>query len=61
MLGDVPLNARVFNEEPFGPSAAIRTFHRTHWSACLSAEQMTRGTAREVSPRQFRLDASSPF
>jgi len=27
VLMDVPLNARVFNEEPFGPVAAIRTFN----------------------------------
>jgi len=26
ILSDVPLTARVFNEEPFGPLAAIRTF-----------------------------------
>ncbi|QIL73919.1 NAD-dependent succinate-semialdehyde dehydrogenase (plasmid) [Diaphorobacter sp. HDW4B] len=27
VLTDVPLNARVFNEEPFGPIAAIRSFN----------------------------------
>ena len=26
ILSDVPLDAKVFNEEPFGPMAAIRTF-----------------------------------
>jgi succinate-semialdehyde dehydrogenase/glutarate-semialdehyde dehydrogenase len=28
VLMDVPLDAKVFNEEPFGPVAAIRTFNR---------------------------------
>jgi hypothetical protein len=26
VLNDVPLSARVFNEEPFGPVAAVRSF-----------------------------------
>ena len=34
VLMDVPLNARVFNEEPFGPVAAIRTF--THLEQAIS-------------------------
>lgn len=34
VLMDVPLNARVFNEEPFGPVAAIRTF--THLEEAIS-------------------------
>ena len=44
VLMDVPLNARVFNEEPFGPVAAIRTFNHLE-EAISEANRLPYGLA----------------
>lgn len=44
VLMDVPLDARVFNEEPFGPLAAIRSFNRLE-EAISEANRLPYGLA----------------
>jgi succinate-semialdehyde dehydrogenase/glutarate-semialdehyde dehydrogenase len=44
ILADVPLNARVFNDEPFGPMAAIRPFD-TLEEAIAEANRLPYGLA----------------
>ncbi|HUN91927.1 MAG TPA: NAD-dependent succinate-semialdehyde dehydrogenase [Burkholderiaceae bacterium] len=44
VLVDVPLTARVFNEEPFGPVAAIRSFQRIE-DAIAEANRLPYGLA----------------
>ena len=44
ILTDVPLNARVFNDEPFGPVAAIRSFN-TLDEAITEANRLSYGLA----------------
>ena len=44
ILNDVPLDARVFNEEPFGPMAAIRPFNRLE-EAIAEANRLPFGLA----------------
>lgn len=44
VLADVPLEAKVFNDEPFGPMAAIRTF-RTTDEAIAEANRLAFGLA----------------
>jgi succinate-semialdehyde dehydrogenase/glutarate-semialdehyde dehydrogenase len=44
VLADVPLQAKVFNEEPFGPMAAIRSFDRLE-DAIAEANRLPYGLA----------------
>jgi succinate-semialdehyde dehydrogenase/glutarate-semialdehyde dehydrogenase len=44
ILGDVPLKARVFNDEPFGPVAAIRSFEKLE-DAIAEANRLPYGLA----------------
>ena len=53
VLSDVPLDARVVNEEPFGPLAAIRTFD-TLESAIGEANRLPYGLAGYAFTRSLR-------
>lgn len=44
VLGDVPTDARIFNEEPFGPVAAVRGFDRVE-EAIAEANRLPYGLA----------------
>jgi succinate-semialdehyde dehydrogenase/glutarate-semialdehyde dehydrogenase len=44
VLNDVPLSARIFNEEPFGPVAAIRGFNKME-DAIAEANRLPFGLA----------------
>jgi succinate-semialdehyde dehydrogenase/glutarate-semialdehyde dehydrogenase len=44
VLADVPLNARIFNDEPFGPVAAIRKFDQLD-EAIAEANRLSYGLA----------------
>jgi succinate-semialdehyde dehydrogenase/glutarate-semialdehyde dehydrogenase len=53
VLSDVPLDARVFNEEPFGPVAAIRSFH-TLEEAVAEANRLPFGLAAYAFTRSLK-------
>jgi succinate-semialdehyde dehydrogenase/glutarate-semialdehyde dehydrogenase len=53
VLSDVPLDARVFNDEPFGPMAAIRSFD-TLDEAILEANRLPYGLAAYAFTRSLR-------
>ena len=66
VLTDVPLDARIMNEEPFGPVAAINRFDddrrgdRRRRTACPSALPPTPSPARPRPQTQARGRASRP-
>lgn len=52
VLADVPLDARIFNEEPFGPVAAIRSF--THLDEAIAeANRLSYGLASYAFTRSL--------
>ncbi|SAI59767.1 aldehyde dehydrogenase [Bordetella ansorpii] len=53
ILTDVPLDADVFNEEPFGPIAAIRSFENLE-DAILEANRLPFGLAAYAFTRSFK-------
>ena len=53
VLTDVPLHAKVFNEEPFGPMAAIRSFN-TLEEAINEANRLPYGLAGYAFTRSLR-------
>jgi len=53
ILADVPLNAEVFNDEPFGPVAAIRGFDRLE-EAIAEANRLPFGLAGYAFTRSIR-------
>jgi succinate-semialdehyde dehydrogenase / glutarate-semialdehyde dehydrogenase len=53
VLTDVPLDADVFNEEPFGPIAAIRGFDKLE-DAIAEANRLPYGLASYAFTRSFR-------
>ncbi|MDO8768165.1 MAG: NAD-dependent succinate-semialdehyde dehydrogenase [Burkholderiaceae bacterium] len=53
VLADVPLNARVFNEEPFGPIAPIRSFD-TLAEAITEANRLSYGLAGYAYTRSLK-------
>jgi succinate-semialdehyde dehydrogenase/glutarate-semialdehyde dehydrogenase len=53
VLMDVPLEARVFNEEPFGPMAAIRSFN-TMDEAMAEANRLPYGLAGYAFTRSLK-------
>ncbi len=53
VLTDVPLDARVFNEEPFGPVAAIRGFN-TMDEAIAEANRLSFGLAGYAFTRSLK-------
>ena len=53
VLTDVPLDARVFNEEPFGPVAAIRSFN-TLDEAIAEANRLAYGLAGYAFTRSLK-------
>jgi len=53
VLDNVPLNAKVFNEEPFGPIAAIRPFSRLE-DAIAEANRLPYGLAGYAFTRSLR-------
>lgn len=53
ILADVPLDARVFNDEPFGPVAAIRSFN-TLDEAIAEANRLPYGLAAYAFTRSLR-------
>ena len=53
VLADVPLEAKVFNEEPFGPVAAIRTFSSLE-SAIAEANRLPFGLAAYAFTRSLK-------
>jgi succinate-semialdehyde dehydrogenase/glutarate-semialdehyde dehydrogenase len=53
VLVDVPLDARIFNEEPFGPIAAIRTFDKLE-DAIAEANRLPYGLASYAFTRSLK-------
>ena len=53
MLTDVPLEAKVFNDEPFGPMAAIRSFN-TLDEAIAEANRLPYGLAGYAFTRSLK-------
>jgi len=53
VLGNVPLEAKVFNEEPFGPVAAVRTFSSLE-SAIAEANRLPYGLAAYAFTRSLK-------
>ena len=53
VLMDVPLNARVFNEEPFGPIAAVRGFERLE-DAIAESNRLPYGLASYAFTRSLK-------
>ena len=53
MLADVPLDARVFNDEPFGPVAAIRKFQQLE-EAITEANRLSFGLAGYAFTRSLK-------
>ena len=53
VLTDVPLDARVFNEEPFGPMAAIRSFNKIE-EAIAEANRLPYGLAGYAFTRSLK-------
>lgn len=53
ILTDVPLNAKVFNDEPFGPMAAIRSFN-TLEDAIAEANRLPYGLAGYAFTRSLK-------
>jgi succinate-semialdehyde dehydrogenase/glutarate-semialdehyde dehydrogenase len=53
ILADVPVNAKVFNDEPFGPMAAIRTFE-TLDEAIAEANRLPYGLAGYAFTRSLK-------
>src|SRR5205085_3695242 len=53
ILADVPLQAKVFNDEPFGPMAAIRTF-KTLDEAIAEANRLPYGLAGYAFTRSLK-------
>ena len=53
MLADVPLDAKVFNDEPFGPLAAIRSFKTTE-EAIAEANRLAFGLAGYAFTRSLK-------
>ena len=53
VLTDVPLDARVFNEEPFGPMAAIRSFNKLE-EAIAEANRLPYGLAGYAFTRSLK-------
>ncbi len=53
VLADVPLDARVFNDEPFGPVAAIRKFQQLD-EAIAEANRLSFGLAGYAFTRSLR-------
>ena len=53
ILADVPLEARVFNDEPFGPLAAVRTF-KTLDEAIAEANRLPYGLAAYAFTRSLK-------
>jgi succinate-semialdehyde dehydrogenase/glutarate-semialdehyde dehydrogenase len=53
VLTDVPLDARIFNEEPFGPVAAIRSFN-TLEEAITEANRLPFGLAAYAFTRSLK-------
>jgi len=53
VLADVPLDARVFNDEPFGPVAAIRKFQQLD-EAIAEANRLSYGLAGYAFTRSLR-------
>ena len=52
ILSDVPMNASVFNDEPFGPIAAIRTFDKLE-EAIAEANRLPFGLAAYAYTRSY--------
>lgn len=53
VLADVPLNARIFNDEPFGPVAAIRKFDQLD-EAIAEANRLSYGLAGYAFTRSLK-------
>ena len=53
ILTDVPLNAKVFNDEPFGPMAAIRSFNKLE-DAIAEANRLPYGLAGYAFTRSLK-------
>jgi succinate-semialdehyde dehydrogenase/glutarate-semialdehyde dehydrogenase len=53
VLADVPLEARIFNDEPFGPVAAIRGFSRLE-DAIAEANRLSYGLAGYAFTRSLK-------
>lgn len=53
VLNDVPLSARIFNEEPFGPVAAVRGFVDIH-DAITEANRLSFGLAGYAFTRSLK-------
>jgi succinate-semialdehyde dehydrogenase/glutarate-semialdehyde dehydrogenase len=53
ILGDVPIKAKVFNDEPFGPMAAIRSFN-TLEEAILESNRLPYGLAAYAFTRSLK-------
>ena len=53
ILADVPMNASVFNDEPFGPIAAIRTFDKLE-DAITEANRLPYGLAAYAYTRSYK-------
>jgi succinate-semialdehyde dehydrogenase/glutarate-semialdehyde dehydrogenase len=53
ILADVPLEARVFNDEPFGPMAAIRRFEQLD-EAIAEANRLSYGLAGYAFTRSLK-------
>ena len=53
ILTDVPLNASVFNDEPFGPIAAIRSFDKLE-DAIAEANRLPYGLAAYAYTRSYK-------
>ena len=53
VLADVPLNAKVFNDEPFGPMAGIRSFN-TIEEAITEANRLSYGLAGYAFTRSLK-------
>ncbi|KAA6182893.1 NAD-dependent succinate-semialdehyde dehydrogenase [Thiohalocapsa marina] len=54
VLTDIPLNARVFNDEPFGPVAAVRSFN-TLEEAIAEANRLPYGLAGYAFTRSLKI------
>jgi succinate-semialdehyde dehydrogenase/glutarate-semialdehyde dehydrogenase len=53
VLADVPLDARVFNDEPFGPIAAVRQFSQLD-EAIAEANRLSYGLAGYAFTRSLK-------
>ena len=53
VLSEVPLEAKVFNEEPFGPMAALRSFERLD-AAIAEANRLSFGLAGYAFTRSVK-------